>query len=181
MPRRPHPHPLTPPPTPRPQDAKGKLAPNRGEQPRARGLPGRSWAPLTTRGTRAQAPGGEAAHSPWMSLWWNKALCTQPGTSAGNSSEPFPLRILQLPRKLTLTTMAAEPAPHNASSRSRRRSMPVAGTSPTHGAKRPALRWAAEVTLCSGGARALALPAPGPAPSSRPRPRLSATPPGQLS
>lgn len=71
---------------PRPQDAEGKLAPDGGAGPRARG------SGLRTRaGGRRLAAG--AARTTWMRFCCSKAVCTHPGTSPGSSSEPFPLRI----------------------------------------------------------------------------------------
>ena len=90
---------------------------------------------------------------------WNRALCTQPGTLPGSSSEPFPLRILQLPRKLRLRAAAVGPAPHRASSRSRRRRIPRAAAAIPR-------QEAAEARVPSEEAGALALPRPGPAPRS---------------
>lgn len=86
-------------------------SPGQGTPRRVRGLPPRR------EGGRRLA--GAATQGTWMRLRWSKAVCTQPGTSPGSSREPFPLRILQLPRKLRLRAAAVGSAPHSASSRSR--------------------------------------------------------------
>lgn len=86
-------------------------SPGQGTPRRVPGLPPRR------EGGRRLA--GAATQGTWMRLRWSKAVCTQPGTSPGSSREPFPLRILQLPRKLRLRAAAVGSAPHSASSRSR--------------------------------------------------------------
>lgn len=151
--------------SPRPQTALAESVPNPGLGDR-QAVPG----PLTTRARGCRLPGA-VAHGTWMRFRWNKAMCTQPGTSPGSSSEPFPLRILQVPCRLRLRAAAVGPAPHSASSRSRRGHMPGRRGLGGAGCRMPRRPRSTE----KNSRTPLSPPRPGPAPA------LPVPPPGQLS